>query len=88
MISRNDSIVHLVRDTFEYKPTLDTIGLETLREKYLNYRDLIDSIIEMNNYDKANLTLKNKQIYERYFFPKGYPENSLYLYLFPLKHNS
>jgi hypothetical protein len=85
---KNDSLIHIILADYEFKPTMDTTGIARLTKTNPNARETFDSISKMSRFDFSKLVVKYKKIYERYLLPKGYPDNILYLYLFPLKHNS
>jgi len=85
---KNDSLIHIILADYEFKSTMDTTGIARLTKTNPNARETFDSISKMSRFDFSKLVVKYKKIYERYLLPKGYPDNILYLYLFPLKHNS
>lgn len=85
---RNDSLVHIIQANYEFQPTLDTTGIVQLAKLKPEAQEFLDSISNISRYDFAKLVMKHKRVYERCFLPNGYPDNLLYLYLFPLEHNS
>lgn len=86
--NRNDSLINIVQADYEFQPTIDTTGIGQLRQTYPESRKILDSIGQLNRYDFAKLVMKYKNVYQCCFSIHGYPDNLLYLYLFPLEHNS
>ncbi len=85
--SKNYSLINVNQADYEFQPTLDTTGISRLKKLKPESKEFLDSISNISRYDFAKLVMKHKKVFERYFLPKGYPDNLLYLYLFPLEHN-
>lgn len=87
--------VHFKQGEFKYKPDFDTTGLYQIRQKLPFVQPIIDSIQKRNNngeqlnrYQLTQIGFQYRCAKSECFLKGNYPEDVMYLYLFPLEHNS
>lgn len=87
--------VHFKQGKFKFKPDFDTTGLHQIIQKTSYVQPIIDSIQKRNNngeqlnrYQLTQIGFQYRCAKSECFQKRNYPEDVMYLYLFPLEHNS